>query len=148
MSMSLETISHRIEIQDLLTAYCTMIDRRDWDRMPEIFTSTAFIDYTASGGQAGNVESTLTFLRESLAMFPISQHLVGNLEVEIRGNSASVRAILHNPMIVGQGSESEVYLCGVWYLLELSHHNGSWKIETLKQELAYSLTPLGGNNSS
>ena len=41
------------EIESLLTRYTQMVDQRDWKRMDEVFTSTASIDYTSSGGVAG-----------------------------------------------------------------------------------------------
>ena len=39
MPMSLQEISDRLEIQDLLAAYSHAIDGRDWDALDDIFTA-------------------------------------------------------------------------------------------------------------
>ena len=53
MTMTLQEISDRIEIDDLLTRYATGVDRKDWDLWETCFTDDARIDYTAFGGIAG-----------------------------------------------------------------------------------------------
>ena len=50
MTMSLEEISDRLEIQDLLVAYSYAIDSRDWAALDDVFTPDAHIDYTVFGG--------------------------------------------------------------------------------------------------
>ena len=45
MTLSLQEISDRLEIDDLLTRYATGVDRKDWDLWETCFTSDAFIDY-------------------------------------------------------------------------------------------------------
>ena len=50
MVLSLEEISDRFEIQDLLVAYCHAIDTRNWDALDDVFTADAVIDYTEMGG--------------------------------------------------------------------------------------------------
>ena len=66
MPMSLEEISDRMEIQDLLVAYSYAIDTRDWDALDRVFTPDAWIDYTEFGGSAGNLEDTKKFLAEAM----------------------------------------------------------------------------------
>ena len=48
MTLTIQEISDRIEINDLLIRYCTAVDRHDWDAFDEIFTANCLIDYSAS----------------------------------------------------------------------------------------------------
>ena len=43
--LSLEEISDRLEIQQLLVAYSTAIDTRQFDDLAQVFTPDAYIDY-------------------------------------------------------------------------------------------------------
>ena len=65
--LSTQEMSDRLEIQDLLVAYCTAIDGKNWDALDEIFTADAFIDYTAAGGAKGNLTETKAFLDKAMA---------------------------------------------------------------------------------
>ncbi len=53
MTMSLQEISDRLEIQELLVDYTQAIDRRQWDGLDDVFTADAFIDYSETGGSVG-----------------------------------------------------------------------------------------------
>ncbi len=70
MTMSLQEISDRMEIQDLLVAYTYALDSRDWEAFEQVFTPDAFIDYSVMGGSKGDVKTTLEFLRSTMPMFP------------------------------------------------------------------------------
>ena len=67
MPMSLQELSDRQEIQDLMVAYCYAIDRKNWDELDEVFTPDAVIDYTEMVGFRGNLAETKAFLVEGLA---------------------------------------------------------------------------------
>jgi SnoaL-like domain len=45
--LSLEEISDRLEIQQLLVAYSTAIDQRRFDDLDHVFMPDAYIDYSA-----------------------------------------------------------------------------------------------------
>jgi len=141
--LSLQQLSDRIEIQDLMTAYCRTIDRQDWDNYPSLFTDDAYVDYSGTGGGKGTVAEILTFLSDAFAMVSACQHMVSNFEVELDGDSADVRCLLHNPMIFGEGEAANTHLFGVWYMLKLSKLGDRWLIQDLQQELSYSAGPLG-----
>jgi hypothetical protein len=53
MPLSLQEISDRLEIQEVLTRYCYAVDDRDWDTYRSAFTLDAIIDDTAAGGLRG-----------------------------------------------------------------------------------------------
>mgnify|MGYP003124368767 CR=1 FL=1 len=120
MTMSLQEISDRMEIQDLLVAYSYAIDTRDWDALDEVFTPDAHIDYTAFGGSAGNLAETKAFLAEAMPMFSSFQHMVSTSKIDIDGDTAHVKTICHNPMVMKLGDDKvQVFYCGLWYVDEM-----------------------------
>ena len=66
--LSLQEISDRLEIQDLLTRYSFAIDQRDWDALDSVFTEDARIDYSESGGAAGSNVAQATREGQDLAV--------------------------------------------------------------------------------
>ena len=62
MTLSIQEISDRLEIQDLLVAYSHAIDSHDWDALDDVFTPDAVIDYTEMGAPRGNLTETKAFL--------------------------------------------------------------------------------------
>src|SRR4051812_38628718 len=69
MVMSLQEISDRLEIQELLVRYSHSVDTRDWDAYENVFTPDAFIDYTCFGGPSGNVKEIRAFLEMAMPNF-------------------------------------------------------------------------------
>src|SRR5580692_5606052 len=46
MTKSLQELSDRLEIQDLMVAYSYAIDHRQWEDLDDVFTADAIIDYS------------------------------------------------------------------------------------------------------
>ena len=55
--LDLQEISDRLEIQQLMINYSTAIDQRDFDKLDQVFTPDAYIDYRAMGGIDGCCQS-------------------------------------------------------------------------------------------
>jgi len=85
MTLSLQEISDRLELQDLIYNYSDIIDNKEFDRLRDIFTEDAYIDYSATGGAAGSLEEIIAFLKKAMNLFPNSQHLNGNIQIKARG---------------------------------------------------------------
>ena len=71
MPLSNQEISDRLEINDLLTRYCTAIDAKDYELLDECFTPDAKVDYVSSGGIAGSYPEARAWLEMALAPFPL-----------------------------------------------------------------------------
>jgi len=57
--LSLQEISDRFELQDLIYRYSQLIDGKDFDKLAtDVFTPDAFIDYSAFGGSKGDLSCT------------------------------------------------------------------------------------------
>ena len=112
--LSLQEISDRLEIQQLLIDYSTAIDQRRFDDLDRVFTGDAYIDYRAMGGIDGRYPQVKAWLAEVLPSFPSYAHMLGNFDLHIDGDTASSRTICFNPMVLG-GDKKQVLFCGIWY---------------------------------
>lgn len=128
--LSLEEISDRLEIQQLLIDYSTAIDQRrfdDLDRVFTLFTPDAYIDYRVMGGIDGRYPAVKAWLAQVLPNFPVYAHMLGNLDVRISGDTASSRTICFNPMVL-PGDDKQVMFCGLWYDDEFVRTPEGWRM--------------------
>jgi 3-phenylpropionate/cinnamic acid dioxygenase small subunit len=136
--MTLQEISDRLEIQDLMVAYSHAVDTRDWDAFDDVFTPDATIDYTEMGGSRGTLEETKQFLRTVMPHFSSFQHMVATSKVTINGDSAEGRTICHNPMVMDTGKgEPHVFFCGLWYRDHFVRTPAGWRIKDRYEEKSY-----------
>lgn len=138
MTLSLQEISDRLEINELLVRYTYAIDMRRWDELDEIFTPDAVIDYTEMGGTRGGLAETKAFLHKALRHYTRFQHLVASTALELDGDVARGRTICHNPMIstTAEGKE-HVMFCGLWYRDTFVRTSDGWRISERYEEKGY-----------
>ncbi|HEY2429466.1 MAG TPA: nuclear transport factor 2 family protein [Acidimicrobiales bacterium] len=138
MTLSLQEISDRMEIQDLLVDYSHAIDTRSWDALDDIFTADALIDYSAMGGARGGVAEIKAFLAETMPMFSSTQHMVATSKVTVRGDVAEGRTICHNPMVLsGDAHPRQMLWCGLWYRDRFVRTPAGWRIQERVEEKSY-----------
>jgi hypothetical protein len=125
--LSLEEISDRLEIQQLLVNYSTAIDTRRFDDLDLVFTPDAFIDYSAMGGTAGVYPEVKAWLKEVLPNFPAYMHMLGNFDIQLDGDTAASRTMLFNPMVMG-GDANKILFCGLWYEDEFVRTSDGWRM--------------------
>ncbi|WP_040796343.1 nuclear transport factor 2 family protein [Nocardia higoensis] len=136
--LSLQEISDRMEIEDLMVRYAHAIDTHRWDLLDELFTADAHIDYTAMGGPAGDLAATKEFLSVTLPHFPAFQHLISNSSITVDGDTATGRTMCQNPMMIaGPDGTQQLMLCGLWYLDTFARVDGTWRIRTRTEEKSY-----------
>ena len=138
--MDLQTLSDRLEIDDLLTCYTRAIDTGEWDRLDTVFTADAAIDYTSTGGIAGGYPEVKSWLAENLPMFPRRQHVLGQKEVRLdeQGSTAQVTAYFLNPMVLPQADGSELlWEFGGLYHHELVRTGAGWRSRRLVEQLLW-----------
>ena len=129
MALSLQEISDRIEIQDLLYRYSAIIDGKTFDDLRDVFTEDAHIDYSAFGGSVGNLEETIEFLKKAMPLFPNTQHLNANIQITVDGDSGQGRVMCFNPqeMSMGEGA-TQVFMLGLWYVDEYRRTSAGWRM--------------------
>jgi hypothetical protein len=139
MSLTLQEISDRFEIMDVLTDYCTAIDNKDIDALNLVFTSDARIDYSRAGGPSADLKTIKKFLEENLGDLP-RQHMISNHRIRIQGDRADVRCLCHNPLELPlqQGALLEIMLWGLWYDDKFVRTSAGWRIEERVTQPCYS----------
>ena len=135
MALSLQNLSDRAEIQDVLTRYCYAVDDRDWDSYRRLFTPDAVIDDTVTGGVRSGVEEHVRYLTRALSKIRISQHAISTLLLDIHGDSAHARLHCSCPMVVDLGEgRTQVFFQGLWYRNRLVRTADGWKLKELTEE--------------
>lgn len=138
---NLEELAHRIAIQDLLTHYCTAIDSMQLDKLDDVFTPDAHIDYTSAGGIKGAFPEVKAWLQKALSLFPTTQHLVANFEITIDGDHAKSRCMFYNPMTLPvppeESADPRVLYFGGYYNDELIFTSEGWRIRQRIEDTAW-----------
>jgi len=143
--LSTREISDRIRINDLLIRYTRAIDTKDWNLLDSCFIPDADVDYTASGGVAGKYPEVRAWLAKALAPFPITAHYITNSMVDLRGDRASARTLVMNPMFFANPDGSlHDFTVGATYVDELVWTDAGWRIARRVEEAGYMQGTLPG----
>jgi ketosteroid isomerase-like protein len=140
--LTLQEISDRLEIQDVLALYSHAIDRHDWPALDAVFTPDAVIDYTEFGGPRAALPEIKTFLQKVLPMHAGHYHLVATSLITVEGDAAEARSVCHNPMVLDRGDgRTHVYFCGLWYHDRLIRTPDGWRIRERREEKCFLWDP-------
>ncbi|MFN3220164.1 MAG: nuclear transport factor 2 family protein [Acidimicrobiales bacterium] len=150
--MDITEIGDRLEIGQLLVRYVDAIDTKDWDLLDTVFTPDARLDYTSSGGPdaAGDYPTMKAWLQTQLAMFPMTQHLLGQSAITFEGTGddrvARCRTLFHNPMGAPvndagtfdlEGKGIGVFTVGGWYRDTCVPTSDGWRIAEKIEDQAF-----------
>jgi len=138
--LTLQELSDRREIDDLLVAYCHAIDSHDWDALDQVFTPDAIIDYEECGGPRGIFPEIKTFLAKRLPDFVYKQHIVSTSLVIINGDRASGRTTCTNPMGLREaGGSIRQMSFHLWYIDEFVRTPEGWRIAHRREQLSHTV---------
>jgi hypothetical protein len=99
-----------------------------------IFTPDAYID-TASSAASTGVTRRSKWLAEVLPNFPNYCHLVGNIAVTVKGNTATGRTLCINPMDTKlPGGGLQVMFLGLWYVDKFIRTPEGWRMTERVEE--------------
>ena len=140
--MDVQAVHDKLEIHELLARYARGVDDKDWALYRSVFTADAHIDYTSAGAIAGSIDEVAEFLEQGFTVIPWSQHYITNVEIDLDGDGARVRAMFFNPMQLPgvEGSSS----CGGFYHHDLVRTAEGWKSSRLVEESRWFLNGPGG----
>lgn len=136
MRYTVEQVSDRLEIEDLIADYADAIDRGDIDALDNIFTPDAVIDYSAMGGAKGDYSEVKAFLKKSLSAFKNTQHLIANYQIKLDGDRATGKIMCFNPMELA--GDLPVFFLGLWYLDEYARTPAGWRICKRSEQKSWS----------
>jgi len=139
--MDVQRISDELEITALLNTYARAVDTKDWDLYRSVFTDDAHIDYSSAGAAAGIRDEVADWLAQGFATIPMSMHYITNIESQIDGDTARVRAMFYNPMQL-PGMTGLSY-CGGYYHHDLVRTADGWRSRSLREENAWFVNAPG-----
>jgi hypothetical protein len=140
--MDLQELADKLEIHEQLARYARGVDTQDWELWKSVFTPTAVIDYSQSGAISGSRDEVAAFLEAAFATIPWATHHITNIEVDLHGDQANVRAMFLNPMQLPGMSESSS--TGGYYHHQFVRTEEGWKSEHLVEEPLWFLNPPQG----
>jgi hypothetical protein len=133
-----------VAIAALLYRYARAVDTKDWELYRSVFTDDAYIDYSSAGAAAGSRDEVADWLSEGFATIPMSMHYITNIESDIDGDTAWVRAMFYNPMQLP--GMSELSYCGGYYH-ELLRTPEGWRSRHLREENVWFVNQSGAPGS-
>ncbi len=138
--LSLQELSDRREIEDLMVAYCHAIDRHQWDELDAVFTPDAVIDYRVFGGPIGPYPEIKRFLADALPAFAYQQHIISTSQVRIDGDRATGRTTCTNPMGLRLADGSIHHMSfHLWYIDVFVRTADGWRIAERSEEVSHTL---------
>ena len=138
LTLSMQEISDRFEIQDLLVRYTVAIDTKDWKLLDQCFLPDAQVDYTATGGIKGAYPEVRAWLEKALSAFPMTVHFISNSTVTLQGDAARARTYVLNPMGFPKPDGSlHIFTVGGFYVDRLVRTAGGWRIAERVEETAF-----------
>jgi SnoaL-like protein len=125
-----DELCDRAEIHDVIVRYGWAIDTKDWALLDTCFTDEAHVDYSSNpGGKVGPYKEVRGWLEKVMTAFPVTQHLMSNIDVTLDGDRATCRTMVTNP----QGAATRdgglhFFYVGGRYDDELVRTDAGWKI--------------------
>ncbi|MGZ4704448.1 MAG: nuclear transport factor 2 family protein [Acidimicrobiales bacterium] len=130
--MDLQSVHDKIEIHELLARYARGVDSKDWELWKSVFTPDATLDYSSAGAAVGTRDEVAAWLEQGLSVVPMTQHFITNIEVDLDGDRAMVRAMFCNPMQLP--GMADLSYCGGYYHHDLLRTSEGWKSVRLVEE--------------
>ncbi|GGV23761.1 hypothetical protein GCM10010293_21200 [Streptomyces griseoflavus] len=135
--VELATVRDRLALDGLVTEYAVAVDDGDWEAYRALFTPDGRADYRSAGGVEGSAGTVAGWLAESLAAYPVRQHLFVNRRVRFgiweqdRGDTARVQADYVTPMCgTGAGGEPAEpdFVCGGRCVFAALRTEDGWRL--------------------
>lgn len=116
------------------------IDRRRWPELRALFADPVVVDYTSLfGGEIAtrSADDLIAGWRATLAPVPITQHLLGPIDVVIRGDSAVAECHVRGYHVRRGLRGGDEWMVAGHYVFELGKAGASWLIRKLTLETSY-----------
>ncbi len=122
-----ELLEAKDAIRDCLFRYCRGIDRADADMLRSAYWPDAVDDHVLYNG---NAYDFIDWCVPLLAQVEHSQHMLGNMLIEVRGDEARAETYYHayERRRRASGEPYEMYVGGR-YLDRLTRREGGWRIQ-------------------
>ena len=127
-------------IRTIVTRIAHTIDARQWSELRRLYADEVETDYTSLFGgdvQHQKGDDLIEAWRRMLTPLTATQHLVGPIEVRVRGERAAADCHVRGYHILdGQQGSAEWMVAGHW-AIELVENAGMWKITKMTLQTFY-----------
>ena len=122
-----QNFADHLEIQYVLNLYASAIDKHQWPKLEQVFTEDAVADFTGIGIFEGR-QAISDVIESFLTKCAVTQHLLGNYNIEVEGNKATATCYL-SAMHAGMGDyENEIFTVWGEYSDRLERTAEGWRI--------------------
>ena len=127
-------------IANILSRFANSFDLKDWQGLRGVLADSIDIDYSDLRGKRESVRNTeYVALRESSLQHLNTHHLLSNIDIQVKGNTANCTA---SAMIFrtlnSETLNSEYFNSHVIYRFGLTKTDLGWRISSIKQSVLWS----------
>jgi hypothetical protein len=127
LATELAELRARETVRERVYAACRALDRLDRELLREQFHADATLDYGSI--YRGSIDGFVDVAMGFQGAMRDTQHLVGNVLVSVRGDTATAESYVHAHHVIVQDDGERVQLMiGGRYLDRFSRRDGEWKI--------------------
>ena len=126
MDPTVQVLLDERDITRLCYGYGSALDDRDWSRFRECFTADAVTSYEGLGEYEG-YPAIEEVCRAALGPLDRSQHLIGNVTVEVDGDSATAQCYLHAQHVRTGTPGGDLYVIAGRYSDRLARTPDGWR---------------------
>jgi ketosteroid isomerase-like protein len=124
---ALQTLLDERDIVAVAHRYCRALDTKDWDSLRDVFLPDATADMASKSTLVG-VDAIIGRINAALEHLDDSQHLVGNHEVTVAGDTATHRCYLQAQHVRTAAVGGPNYIVAGRYEDELVRTADGWRI--------------------
>ncbi len=140
-----QNFADHLEIQQVINLYASAIDKHQWSALESVFTEDAEADFIELGVFKGR-QTISDLISSVLTQCSVTQHLLGNINIEVEGDTASASCYL-SALHVGLGDYAAETMT-VWgeYKDKLVRTSDGWRIVHRTLVSMYAEGDIGLNN--
>lgn len=136
--MDVRELCDRQEIIDLITRYTLSVDTKSYADLFDVFTPDAVMDYSMVGGPKGPPDEVVPWIEQGLAGFDRFQHVIGQIAIQLDGDSASATAYFTNPMVsVAPDGTERLWEVGGFYHHDLVRTPIGWRSRGIIDDMVW-----------
>jgi hypothetical protein len=149
----LNELADREAIRDCLARFSRAIDRVDFGRSQDLYWSGGTDDH--GGFFLGPFEDYFTLAEEVLGKLDVTQHILGNCLIEIRGSTASTETYVVAYHGLTENGRTLNYVGGARYLDKFEKRQDEWRIinrvlvidwmKNIPDDPSWAEDPIGGH---
>ena len=136
--MDVTQLLDRQAVTDLLTRYTRAVDTGDFADLTHVFTPDAVLDYSSPGGPVGPPAEVVPWIEQGLAGFDRVQHVIGQVHIDLDGDTARATAYFTNPMVsVDPLGQEHLWEVGGYYHHDLVRTPLGWRSRGIVDDVVW-----------